>query len=89
MDVGIGHDQCTKRGVPIGIDLGCHMNDRMVLFYLVNPSGFAVEYGWGGRIIDDSVWQLDHYDSVDSTWGHPQVKEMVAIMTAAPVGSEK
>jgi len=83
LDVGIGRDLCTQRGVPIGIELGCHMNDRMVSFYLANPSGFAVEYGWGGRVIDDSVWQVEHYDSVESIWGHPELKAMVASMAAA------
>ena len=77
LGVGIGRDLCTQRGVPIEIDLGCHMNDRMVSFYLANPSGFAVGYGWGGRTIDDSVWQVEHYDSVESIWGHPQLKKMV------------
>ena len=87
LDVGIGRDLCTQRGVPIGIDLGCHMNDRMVSFYLANPSGFAVEYGWGGRVIDDSVWQVEHYDTVESIWGHPELKAMVANMAAAAAGS--
>ena len=45
------------------------MNDRMVSFYLDNPSGFAVEYGWGGRTIDVSVWQVERYESVESIWG--------------------
>jgi 2,3-dihydroxybiphenyl 1,2-dioxygenase len=89
LDVGIGRDLCTQRGVPIGIDLGCHMNDRMVSFYLANPSGFAVEYGCGGRTIDDSVWQVEHYDSVESIWGHPQLKQMVANMAAVAAGSGK
>ena len=36
-----------RHGVPIAIDLGRHMNDHMVSFYMANPSGFALEYGWG------------------------------------------
>ena len=35
-DVGIGRDLCLQRGIPIGIDLGCHMNDHMVSFYLAS-----------------------------------------------------
>jgi 2,3-dihydroxybiphenyl 1,2-dioxygenase len=89
IDVGIGRDLCTQRGVPIGIDLGCHMNDRMVSFYLANPSGFAVEYGWGGRMIDDSVWQIEHYNSVESIWGHPQLRDMVTNMAAAAAAKSK
>ena len=52
------------------------MNDRTVSFYLGCPSGFALEYGWGGRVIDDATWQVECYDSVDSIWGHPQLKTL-------------
>jgi 2,3-dihydroxybiphenyl 1,2-dioxygenase len=75
-DVGTGRDLCLARGVPIAIDLGCHMNDRMVSFYLGSPSGFALEYGWGARTIDDATWQVEHYNSVDSIWGHPQLRSL-------------
>jgi 2,3-dihydroxybiphenyl 1,2-dioxygenase len=77
-DVGSGRDLCLQRGVPIAIDLGRHMNDHMVSFYLANPSRFALEYGWGGRIIDDAVWQVEHYSSADSIWGHPQLRDLVS-----------
>jgi 2,3-dihydroxybiphenyl 1,2-dioxygenase len=76
MDVGIGRDACLSGNVPIAIDLGCHMNDQMVSFYLASPSGFALEYGWGGRVIDDATWQIEHYDSVESIWGHPQLRTL-------------
>ncbi len=39
----------TATGDPIVIDLGRHMNDHMVSFYMANPSGYALEYGWGSR----------------------------------------
>ena len=74
MDVGIGRDACLARNIPIVIDLGCHMNDRMVSFYAACPSGFALEYGWGARVVDDATWQIEYYDSVDSIWGHPQLR---------------
>jgi biphenyl-2,3-diol 1,2-dioxygenase len=77
-DVGSGRDLCLRHGVPIAIDLGRHMNDHMVSCYLANPSGFALEYGWGGRIIDDATWQIEHYTAVDSLWGHPQLRDLVA-----------
>ncbi len=82
MDVGIGRDACLAHGIPIAIDLGCHMNDQMVSFYMGCPSGFALEYGWGARVIDDATWQVEHYDSVESIWGHPQLK-MLATGDAA------
>jgi 2,3-dihydroxybiphenyl 1,2-dioxygenase len=75
-DVGTGRDLCLAQGVPIAVDLGCHMNDRMVSFYMGSPSGFALEYGWGGRMIDDATWQAEHYSSVDSIWGHPQLRAL-------------
>jgi 2,3-dihydroxybiphenyl 1,2-dioxygenase len=80
-DVGTGRDLCLQRGVPIAIDLGRHMNDHMVSFYLANPSGFAIEYGWGGRTIDDTTWQIERYTTVDSLWGHPQLGNLVSGVT--------
>jgi 2,3-dihydroxybiphenyl 1,2-dioxygenase len=77
-DVGTGRDLCLARGVPIAVDLGCHMNDRMVSFYMGSPSGFALEYGWGARTIDDATWQVEHYSSVDSIWGHPQLRSLAS-----------
>lgn len=77
-DVGTGRDVCIARGVPIAIDLGCHMNDHMVSFYLATPSGFALEYGFGGREIDDATWRVEHYSSIESIWGHPQLRELAA-----------
>ncbi len=77
-DVGSGRDLCLQRGVPIAIDLGRHMNDHIVSFYMANPSQFALEYGWGGRTIDDSTWQVEHYTAADSLWGHPQLRDLVS-----------
>jgi 2,3-dihydroxybiphenyl 1,2-dioxygenase len=76
-DVGSGRDLCLRRGVPIAIDLGRHMNDHVVSFYMANPSDFALEYGWGGRTIDDTTWQVEHYATADSLWGHPQLRDLV------------
>ena len=50
----------------------------MVSFYMGNPSQFAIEYGWGARTVDDSCWQVGHYSSVESIWGHPQLTRMAA-----------
>jgi hypothetical protein len=69
-DVGSGRDFCVARDVPIAIDLGRHMNDPVVSFHVANPSNFAIEYGWGGRLVDDSTWQVEHHSSADSLWGH-------------------
>jgi 2,3-dihydroxybiphenyl 1,2-dioxygenase len=79
-DVGSGRDLCLSCSVPIVIDLGCHMNDHMVSFYMANPSNFALEYGWGGRTIDDASWQTEYYAAVDSIWGHPELRHLVTSM---------
>lgn len=57
-DVGATFDLGQGRGMPIARGLGRYTNDHMVSFYLRTPSGFEVEYGWGGRTVDDSLWQV-------------------------------
>lgn len=76
-DVGTGRDLCLARGVPVVVDLGVHMNDRIVSFYMGSPSGFALEYGWGARTINEATWQTEHYSSIDSIWGHPQLRSLM------------
>jgi len=49
--------------------LGKHTNDHMVSFYMRNPSGSQVEYGFAGRLVDDATWTIANYDST-SYWGH-------------------
>jgi 2,3-dihydroxybiphenyl 1,2-dioxygenase len=68
-DVGSGLDAAMKSGATLATTLGRHTNDQMVSFYVVTPSGFEVEYGWGGRLIDDSVWQVQRHDR-GALWGH-------------------
>jgi biphenyl-2,3-diol 1,2-dioxygenase len=60
---------CQDRGIPIEATLGRHTNDHMVSFYLKTPSGFEIEYGYGARVIDDSVWKVQRHES-GSIWGH-------------------
>jgi extradiol dioxygenase len=67
-DVGVAYDECQRRGLPIAMTLGRHVNDRMVSFYVRTPSGFEVEYGWGALEVDES-WRLARYDRT-SVWGH-------------------
>ncbi|HZT07579.1 MAG TPA: VOC family protein [Chloroflexota bacterium] len=76
-DVGSGRDLAQQQGVPVIIDLGRHMNDRVVSFYMGNPSQWALEYGWGGRLIDDATWQVEQYTAIDSLWGHPQLINLI------------
>ena len=67
--VGRTWDAVQSGAAPIIMTLGRHSNDEMVSFYMRNPSGFGVEYGWGAREVDDSCWQVAQYDTT-STWGH-------------------
>ena len=68
-DVGLCYERCVAAGIPIANGLGQHPNDRMFSFYAKTPSGFNVEFGWGGRKVDDALWQVTTYDRM-STWGH-------------------
>ena len=68
-DVGFGLDRATDQGTPVSSTIGCHTNDKMVSFYMKTPSGFDIEYGFGGIEIDDSTWQTTTYDK-PSIWGH-------------------
>lgn len=67
-DVGQAYDECQRRGVPIAQTLGRHVNDLMTSFYLVTPSQFHIEYGYGGTAVDD-LWVPKTYDR-PSIWGH-------------------
>jgi hypothetical protein len=49
--------------------VGQHSNNRMTSFYMKTPSGFALEYGWGGVLVDDAVWRVTHH-STTKLWGH-------------------
>lgn len=68
-DVGSTYYLCQDRQAPITMNLGKHTNDHMVSFYLRTPSGFAVEYGWGAREVDDATWQVQVH-TAGSMWGH-------------------
>lgn len=68
-DVGLAYDRCLAAGVPIMMGLGHHPNDGMFSFYAVTPSGFAIEFGHGGCVVDDQSWHVRTYSQL-SDWGH-------------------
>lgn len=74
-DLGWALEATAKNDVELVSTLGQHTNDQMVSFYVQSPSGFPVEYGWGGIAVDDSTWTVRRHDS-GSIWGHRPVKSM-------------
>jgi len=69
--VGRAWDKVQDGAAPIVSTLGRHSNDEMLSFYIKSPSGFFVEYGFGGRLIDEATWTPTRYDA-PSVWGHKQ-----------------
>lgn len=69
-EVGRAHDRQQQKEVQLSATLGQHLNDKMTSFYMKTPSGFDLEYGFGGLQIDN--WQ-EHcafeFNRV-SLWGH-------------------
>lgn len=72
--VGRAYDKVVKEGIaPLAISFGRHSNDQMMSFYVNSPSGFQIEYGTGGLLIDDSTWRPSRFD-VPNFWGHEHQK---------------
>jgi hypothetical protein len=69
-DVGQGYDLALGDPERIGVTLGRHSGDYVTSFYTWNPSGFLVEYGWGGQVIDDNTWEPFERKFGPSLWGH-------------------
>lgn len=68
-EVGRAMDRRAKEGAKLMATLGRHVNDHMTSFYLQSPSHFAIEYGYGGRLVDWSR-NVVHETTVASLWGH-------------------
>jgi extradiol dioxygenase len=68
-DVGSALDIVNDRRIPLAMTLGRHTNDLMTSFYVRSPSGFEVEYGTGGLVVDDETWHVGTHDA-QSIWGH-------------------
>jgi 2,3-dihydroxybiphenyl 1,2-dioxygenase len=69
-DVGQGYDLALTDPDRVGVTLGRHTNDFMTSFYAKSPSGFMIEYGWGGREIEPSTWEPFECTHGPSLWGH-------------------
>jgi len=72
-DVGQCYDLALAEEGRIGVTLGRHINDEVTSFYSNSPSGFMVEYGWGGRTIEPATWQPQEVTFGPSMWGHDRL----------------
>lgn len=72
-DVGQGYDLAGLEEGRLAYTLGRHTNDYMTSFYAHSPSGFFVENGWGGRLIDTENWQPHETHDGPSFWGHERL----------------
>ncbi len=68
-EVGYALDRVSEYSIPLQSSLGRHTNDRMISFYMISPSGFAIEYGCGGWQVDweEYTTTISHSPSI---WGH-------------------
>jgi 2,3-dihydroxyethylbenzene 1,2-dioxygenase len=73
-DLGLAFDIAQQRQIEVPMSLGMHANDEMLSFYMMNPSGWMFELGWGGR----TASRQQEYYSRD-VFGHvnmdPRLKE--------------
>ncbi|MGG7565177.1 VOC family protein [Rhodovulum sp. DZ06] len=72
-DVGQGYDLALQEEGRLAYTLGRHTNDWMTSFYANSPSGFFVENGWGGRVIDPATWEPHETHDGPSFWGHERL----------------
>ena len=68
-DVGQAYDIALADPDSIGSTFGRHTNDYVTSFYSWSPSGFMVEYGWGGRLVEPGNWTPEEAAG-PSLWGH-------------------
>lgn len=68
-EVGRAHDRLQAYGGQLSATLGQHLNDRMTSFYMKTPSGFDLEYGFGGLQVDWAEHSAFEFTRV-SIWGH-------------------
>lgn len=68
-DVGRAYDMVLEREIPLKMSLGRHTMDTLVSFYIRTPSGFELEYGAGGVIIDDATFVAQKPRKAE-VWGH-------------------
>lgn len=69
-DVGKAYDIAKYDKMNITMSIGQHTNDKVISFYTQTPSGFDLEIGAGGLVIEDlDNWTVAQYEDI-SFWGH-------------------
>lgn len=64
------YSRLGELGFAVSQTIGQHTNDNMYSFYMLAPTGFRIEFGYGGSTVEDTAtWQPKTYDS-PSSWGH-------------------
>ena len=76
-DVGRAYDIAQAEPDRVKVKMGRHPNDYMTSFYMRSPSDLLIEYGWGGRDVDDATWQPEEMKTVGSLWGHQGLFESI------------
>lgn len=71
-DVGFTQDLAKAHGL-LARTIGKHTNDQVLSFYMKTPSDFDIEYGWGGRLVNDDIWAVEQHVAA-SMWGHEAVR---------------
>jgi 3,4-dihydroxy-9,10-secoandrosta-1,3,5(10)-triene-9,17-dione 4,5-dioxygenase len=69
-EVGRALYRCEDNQIPLQVTLGRHINDDMISFYMYSPTGFTVEYGAGGKRIEDWSTHKVFEATRGSRWGH-------------------
>ncbi|WP_016695459.1 VOC family protein [Rhodococcus rhodochrous] len=70
--VGRAYDRILEGAAPLGATLGKHTNDEMISYYVKTPSGWEMEYGYGGLEIDEDTWVPGRWNAAHF-WGHQRV----------------
>ena len=81
-DVGQSFDLLQTAPEKIVATLGRHSNDLMTSFYTRTPSEIYVEFGWGGKDVDDATPPVE-MASVASFWGHKGLFEDIGAPPSA------
>jgi 3,4-dihydroxy-9,10-secoandrosta-1,3,5(10)-triene-9,17-dione 4,5-dioxygenase len=71
--MGRALDSVLDGAAPLIVGLGRHWNDLMISFYMQTPTGFLIEYGYGGRRVEvPDTWTEVQQAGVGgaSRWGH-------------------